>query len=133
MCSLHCVQAKPFIRCKPVLWSQQVAKKCIHLTIRAGVLRILIPASIGDQVACKIVEGYPAIHSFFDARNHLCPRGLKPAAAPVSLQPHQNFLLIRLINNIDLVSEKLSVVRATSLGVPAALAKNRKSARGEPR
>ena len=96
-------------------------------------LRVLIPASIGDQVASKIVEGYPAIHSFFDARNHLCPRGLKPAAALVSLQPHQNFLLIRLVNKIDSVSEKLSAVRATSLGVPAALAKNRKSARGEPR
>jgi hypothetical protein len=46
---------------------------CVHLTIRAGIVRVLILASIGDQVACEVVESYPAIHSFFYAGNYLCP------------------------------------------------------------
>jgi hypothetical protein len=87
MCNFQHVQPQSFIRCRPVLSSRQAAvfkvkalllshkllSMCVHLTMRAGVLRVLIPASIGDQVACEVIEGCPAIHSFFNARNHLCP------------------------------------------------------------
>ncbi len=59
--------------CHSKLLSCQDAKMCVHLTIRAGIVRVLILASIGDQVACEVVESYPAIHSFFYAGNYLCP------------------------------------------------------------
>lgn len=74
-CCCHCKLLSSRCRvccCHSKLLSMCV---CVHLTIRAGMLRvlILIPVSTGDQVACEVIEGYPAIHSFFDARNHLCP------------------------------------------------------------